>query len=125
MHPRPTGAELAILQVLWEHGPATVREVHERLREDKGTGYTTVLKTLQIMADKGLVRRDETRRAHVYQAKIRRGRTQSQIVREVMDRVFAGSASRLVLHALSTKRASAEEIAEIRRTLDEMEGQAE
>jgi len=125
MHPRPTGAELAILQVLWEHGPATVREVHERLREDKGTGYTTVLKTLQIMADKGLVRRDETRRAHVYQAKIRRERTQSQIVREVMDRVFAGSASRLVLHALSTKRASAEEIAEIRRTLDEMEGQAE
>ena len=125
MRSRPTAGELVILQVLWEHGPSTVREVHERLREDKGTGYTTVLKTLQIMADKGLVRRDETRRAHVYQAKIRRERTQSQIVREVMDRVFAGSASRLVLHALSTKRASAEEIAEIRRTLDEMEGEAE
>ena len=125
MRPRPTAAELAILQVLWERGPSTVREVHEQLREGKETGYTTVLKTLQIMADKGLVRRDETRRAHVYQAKIHRERTQSQIVREVMDRVFAGSASRLVLHALSTKRASAEEIAEIRRTLDEMEGETE
>jgi len=122
---RPTAAELAILHVLWARGASTVREVHERLNAEKPTGYTTVLKLLQIMAEKGLVRRDETRRAHVYQARVHRERTQSEIVRDVMDRVFAGSAARLVLHALSTKRASAEELAEIRRTLDEMEGRRE
>ncbi len=120
MRKRPTAAELEILQVLWTRGPSTVREVHENLNSD--TGYTTVLKLMQIMADKGLVRRDEKQRAHIYEARIARDRTQTQIVRDVVDKVFGGSASRLIMHALSARRTSAEELAEIRRTLDEMEG---
>jgi predicted transcriptional regulator len=99
-----------------------VREVHDELHSGKPTGYTTTLKLLQIMADKGLVRRDETQRAHVYQARVSRQKTQSELVRNLRDKVFGGSASRLVLHALSSRRASATELAEIRRVLDEMEG---
>jgi predicted transcriptional regulator len=119
----PTAGELAILHVLWTRGPSTVREVHEQLNAERPTGYTTVLKLLQIMAEKNLVRRDEARRAHVYRARIPRERTQAQLVGDLVDRVFGGSASRLVMHALSSKRASAKELAEIRRTLDEMEGE--
>ncbi len=118
---RPTRSELAILDVLWSRGPATVREVHEQLNPGKPTGYTTTLKLLQIMADKSLVRRDETERAHVYEARIPRERAQSQLVSDLVDKVFGGSASRLVMHALSSKRASAAERAEIRRMLDAME----
>ena len=122
MRKNPTVAELEILHVLWARGPSTVREVHEELNADRPTGYTTTLKLLQIMADKNLVRRDEKQRAHIYQARTPREQTQSQLVRDLADRVFGGSASRLVMHALSQKRASANELAEIRRTLDEMEG---
>lgn len=119
---RPTPAELEILHVLWTRGPSTVRDVHEQLSAGKPTGYTTVLKLLQIMAEKDLVRRDAKQRAHVYQASVPREKTQSQLVRDLVDKAFGGSASNLVMHALSSKRASAEELAEIRKTLDAMEG---
>ena len=119
---RPTAAELEILQVLWSRGSSTVREVHEQLAAEKPTGYTTVLKLMQIMAEKGLVGRDEKSRAHVYSARVAREQTQSQWVRELLEKVFGGSASSLVMHALSGRKTSAEEFAEIRRTLDEMEG---
>jgi predicted transcriptional regulator len=120
MPKRPTEGELAILGILWQRGPSTVREVHEELNSDPG--YTTTLKLLQIMADKGLVHRDETRRAHVYEAREAPEKTQAQLVHDLVDRVFAGSASRMVMHAISGKRASAKELAEIRKALDEAEG---
>jgi predicted transcriptional regulator len=122
MRKSPTAAELEILHVLWARGPSTVREVHDELNADKPTGYTTTLKLLQIMAEKDLVRRDEKQKAHIYQARIPREQTQLQLVRDLVDKAFGGSASRLVMHALSSKRSSAKELAEIRRTLDEMEG---
>ena len=117
--PRPTPAELEILRVLWARGPSTVREVQEALGPQ--TGYTTALKLLQIMADKRLVTRDETARAHVYAARLAESDTQRQLVRELLDRAFAGSAARLVMQALTSRPASAEEIADIRRLLDELE----
>ncbi|HXG67466.1 MAG TPA: BlaI/MecI/CopY family transcriptional regulator [Blastocatellia bacterium] len=120
--PRPTDNELEILRVLWERGPSTVREVQEALNETKPTGYTTVLKMLQIMTDKGLVRRDEAQRAHVYEARLAQEQTQQQLVQDLLDRVFGGSASRLVLQALATKKkASSAELAEIRQVIDEFE----
>jgi len=118
---RPTETELAILQVLWTRGPSTVREVHETLREERGTGYTTTLKLLQIMTGKGLVVRDDSRWSHVYQAAVAAEETQRQLVRDLLDRVFQGSARQLVLQALSAKRTSKEELGEIRRLLDELE----
>lgn len=119
--PRPTAAELAILGVLWRRGPSTVRDVQEALHDERGTGYTTALKLLQIMQDKGLVRRDDTRRTHVYQAVLAAEDTQRQLVRDLLDRAFNGSAQKLVLQALSTKKASRAELAEIRRLLDALE----
>ena len=119
--PRPTDAELAILRVLWKRGPSTVREVHEALHE-QGTGYTTVLKLMQIMADKGLVDRDERQRAHVYTARASEERTQSQLVTELLDRAFDGSGARLAMQALSAKKSSKAELAELRRLLDALEG---
>jgi len=120
--PRPTDAELGILRVLWQRGPSTVREVQESLNEVRPTGYTTVLKTLQIMTEKGLVRRDEQQRAHVYEAQFAQHQTQRQIVGDLLNRVFDGSASNLLMHALATKKgASAEELAQIRDMLDEFE----
>lgn len=120
--PKPTDAELQILQVLWQRGASTVREVQEALNETKPTGYTTVLKMLQIMTDKGLVRRDERQRAHVYEARLAQHLTQSQMVGDLLNRVFEGSASKLLLHALATKKsASKEELAQIRQILDEFE----
>ena len=119
---RPTDAELEILRVLWERGPSTVREVHESLGDSRGTGYTTVLKLLQIMTEKGIVRRDETERAHVYEARAPREETENVLVGDLLDRAFAGSASALVLRALSTKPASAQELAKIRKLLDDLEG---
>ena len=124
MRKNPTTAELSILHVLWARGPSTVREIHGGLSSEKPTGYTTTLKLLQIMADKGLVSRDEKQRAHIYQARIPRDKTQSQLVRSLVDTVFGGSASRLVMHALSSKKASPEHLAEIRRALDDMEGKS-
>jgi predicted transcriptional regulator len=117
--PRPTDAELAILKVLWEDGPRTVREVHEALSRDKPTGYTTVLKFLQIMTAKGLVVRDEKRRAHVYRTRLSRDETQRMLVGDLLDRAFGGSARSLVMQALAAKPASEEDLAEIRKLLDE------
>lgn len=117
--PRPTEGELAILRVLWKRGPSTVREVQESLGQD--AGYTTVLKLMQIMAAKGLLRRDESERTHVYAAAAPESATQRQLVRHLLDRAFEGSAAKLVMQALSVKRASPEELAEIRRLLSEFE----
>ena len=116
--PRPTDAELAILRVLWEHGAATVRQVHDVLSRDRPTAYTTALKMLQIMTEKGLVRRDETDRTHIYQARLSQEQTQRQLVRDLLDRAFGGSSSKLVMQALATRRASAEELTEIRKLLE-------
>lgn len=118
---RPTDAELGILSVLWDRGPSTVREVHEGLNQTKPTGYTTVLKFLQIMADKGLVRRSEVHRVHVYEAARPRETTQNQLVHDLAARAFGGSPLQLAMRALSTDRASAEELAQIRRLLDDCE----
>ncbi len=122
-HPRPTEGELEILQVLWTRGPATVRQVYEDLAQTKPVGYTTVLKLMQIMHEKGLVRVNKRQRAHVYEAKVRQDHTQCTIVGEILDRVFAGSAARLVMRALQVKRATPEELAEIRQVLDELSGE--
>jgi predicted transcriptional regulator len=119
--PQPTGAELEILKVLWRRGPSTVREVFETLGESKTTGYTTVLKTMQIMAEKGLVVRDESERAHRYEPAAPEDETQRRLVGDLLRRAFDGSAKKLVMQALSTERASAEELSEIRRMLDELE----
>ncbi|MFN0129102.1 MAG: BlaI/MecI/CopY family transcriptional regulator [Verrucomicrobiales bacterium] len=121
MVPRPTEAELELLRVLWERGPLTVRGVHEEVG-GKGTGYTTTLKILQKMTEKGLVRRDESQRSHVYEPAVAAEKTQRQLVRDLVKRAFGGSAGRLVVQALSEKKATSEELAEIRRLLDEMEG---
>jgi predicted transcriptional regulator len=120
--PKPTDAELAILRVLWQRGPSTVREVWERLSATQDTGYTTVLKTMQIMLAKSLVERDEADRSHVYRPAVREEQTQRQLVSYLLDRVFAGSARKLVMQALSVKRASPAELAAIRKLLDELEG---
>ncbi|HEX5043952.1 MAG TPA: BlaI/MecI/CopY family transcriptional regulator [Candidatus Polarisedimenticolaceae bacterium] len=122
--PRPTDAELAILRVLWQRGPSTVREVHEALSDTQDSGYTTVLKLLQIMTDKGLVDRDASNRAHVYTSRYGQDRTQHQLLRDLADRAFGGSPARLVMHALSSTKASAEEMRAIRRLLDQMEKKA-
>ena len=121
--PQPTRAELAILRVLWKQGRCTVRQVHEALRQtqDKDTVYTTVLKLLQNMADKGLVRRDERERTHVYEAVITEQKTQRDLIRDLMDRAFGGSSASLVIQALSVKRASPEELEKIRKLLDKNE----
>ena len=119
--PRPTDAELEILKVLWRRGPSTVREVFETLGENKTTGYTTVLKTMQIMAEKGLVVRDESERAHRYEPAAPEDETQRRLVGDLLRKAFDGSAKKLVMQALSTERASAEELSEIRRMLDELE----
>jgi BlaI family transcriptional regulator, penicillinase repressor len=119
---RPTDSELEILNVLWERGPSTVREVQSVLAGTKDTGYTTVLKLMQIMAGKGLVERDEDQKAHVYRAVGARDRTQRLLVDDLVDRAFDGSAAGLVLNALGSRRASPEDLAEIRRLLDQYEG---
>jgi predicted transcriptional regulator len=120
--PRPTDTELAILRVLWDRGASTVRQVHDELSRDRPTAYTTALKMLQIMTEKGLVRRDERDRTHIYHSRLTREQTQRQLVRDLLDRAFGGSASKLVMQALATKRASAEELTEIRKLIDSREG---
>lgn len=117
--PRPTRSELEILKVLWEQGSVTVRQVHDLLNRERPTGYTTVLKLMQIMAAKGLVRRDESARAHLYRAAIEQSKTQARLVDELVDKVFGGSVGRLVLEALSHQPATASERAEIRRMLEQ------
>jgi BlaI family penicillinase repressor len=120
---RPTDAELEILRVLWGQGPSTVREIHDILNQTKPTGYTTVLKLTQIMADKALVRRNEVQnqRAHVYEASVPKEQTQRQLVGDLVGRAFDGSASELVMQALSAKTATPQELEEIRKLLDEYE----
>jgi len=120
-HPKPTPAELDILRVLWDRGSSTVREVHEVLAETKQMGYTTVLKLLQIMTAKGLVTRNEQSRAHVYEARQPAEKTKRQLAGDLLQKVFGGSASQLMMHALSSKKASRADLNEIRRFLDEYE----
>ncbi|SPF54878.1 Transcriptional repressor, CopY family [Candidatus Sulfopaludibacter sp. SbA4] len=119
--PRPTDAELEILTVLWSRGRSTVRDVHDAIALRKPTQYTTVLKTLQIMAEKGLVRRDEEQRAHIYEASRPREWTQSQLAADLLQRAFSGSAKSLLLGALSAHKVSREELAELRKFLEEYE----
>jgi BlaI family penicillinase repressor len=118
---QPTPAELAILQVLWSRGPSTVREIHEVLAKEKDVGYTSTLKFLQIMTAKGLVTRTEEQRAHIYSANQPAEKTKRQFAEDVLRRVFHGSASQLMQHALSGRRGSKEEIEKLRQVLDEFE----
>lgn len=120
--PRPTNAELEILRVLWQRGPSTVREVHESLRRADPVGYTTILKLLQIMTEKGLVTRDVTARSHVYAAAASQTNTQRDMVSDLVARVFGGSTLGLVLHALSTTPATPRELEQIRKLLDQKKG---
>jgi predicted transcriptional regulator len=118
---RPTASELAILRVLWERGPSTVREVQECLRRGEHRGYTTVLKLLQIMHEKQLVERRRDGKAHVYRARLREAQAQRRLTADLIDGVFRGSAARLVMQALSSKTPSREDLEEVRRLLDELE----
>ena len=117
---QPTNAELAILRVLWREGPSTVRDVHEQLQE-RDVGYTTVLKMLQIMTDKGLVRRDESARSHVYRAVSAEKDVKRRLVADLLDRAFEGSAASLVMHALESQPASADDLAQIRSLLNSLD----
>jgi BlaI family penicillinase repressor len=119
--PRPTDAELEILTVLWSRGPSTVRSVHEVLSARRPAQYTTVLKLMQIMLEKRLVTRDDEQRAHVYAASRPRETTQRQLAKDLLDRAFGGSAAEMMMGALAAHKASKEELAEIRRLLDEQE----
>lgn len=116
--PRPTETELELLQILWQKEPATVREIYDALNLERPSGYTTVLKLLQIMTTKGLVVRDEANRAHVYRAAFTQDAMQSRLLRDLSNRLFAGSAAELALHALSMDSASDAELVEIRALLD-------
>jgi predicted transcriptional regulator len=118
---RPTDAELTILQVLWDRGPSTVREVYKTLNSGKTVGYTTVLKFMQIMTDKGLVERDENCRPQLYRACLPREQTERQLIKDLVDRAFGGSARRLVMQALEVKKASPSELAQIEKLLRKLE----
>jgi BlaI family penicillinase repressor len=119
---KPTTAELELLRVLWARGPSTVRQVHEAIEAEKEIGYTSVLKLFQIMATKGLVRRDENQRAHVYEAQHSATEMKRQLAGDVLRRVFGGSASDLMMHALEGRKTSKQELEALRRLLDEHEG---
>ena len=121
VNPRPTEGELEILHVLWTRDGCTVREVHDVLRPNIGTGYTTTLKLLQVMHAKGLVKRDDAQRAHVYRAAVSKERTQKRFLVDLVQRVFEGSSSQLVLHALGSQHASREELREIRSLLNKLD----
>jgi BlaI family penicillinase repressor len=124
--PRPTDAELAILRVLWRRGQSTVREISDELNRDRSAsaavGYTTALKLMQIMTEKGLLLRDETNRTHVYRTKLSEEKTLRQLVQDLMHRAFGGSAQKLVMQALSAKKASRAELDEIQKMIDQMKG---
>jgi len=119
---RPTDAELRILNVLWRRGPCTVHDVQQALSHSKPTGYTTALKLMQIMHEKGLLKRDETRRPHIYRPQASMDRAKSQMLSDFIERVFEGSTQKLVAQALSAKRTTPEELQQIRDLLDEIEG---
>jgi len=118
-NPRPTDRELTILQILWDNGPSTVRQVNEAMNKDEDTGYTTTLKLMQIMTEKGLLRRDESQFKHIYKHAITEEKTQKQLVGDLLERAFSGSAEKLVMRALSAKKVSKKELAGIRKMLDE------
>lgn len=122
-NPRPTDRELTILRILWDNGPSTVRDVNEAMNEDGSTGYTTTLKLMQIMAEKGLVLRDDSKFKHVYRPALTEEKAQKQLVGDLLDRAFSGSAEKLVMRALSAKKVSAKELAGIRKMLDEFKGE--
>jgi predicted transcriptional regulator len=119
---RPTEGELAILRVLWESGPRTVRDIHKTLNEIRPTGYTTVLKLMQIMTEKGLVERDENVRPQIYRSRYSQEHTQRQLVRDLLDRAFGGSVRTMVLQALAAKKSSSEELEAVEKLLDRFEG---
>ena len=119
---RPTKLELAILRVLWEKGPGTVRDIQARLSETKETGYTTALKMLQIMTEKGLVERDETVRPQVYRTKFSQEKTQRQLIQDLLHRAFGGSVKALVMQAVSTRKSTPEDLEAIEKILDRFEG---
>jgi len=120
---QPTDRELTILRILWDNGPSTVRQVNEAMNEDGDTGYTTTLKLMQIMTVKGLLIRDESQFKHVYKPAYTEERTQKQLVGNLMEKAFSGSAEKLVMRALSAKKISAKELARIRKLLDELKGE--
>ena len=120
--PRPTDKELTILGILWNNGASTVRRVNEEMNKQQRTGYTTTLKLMQIMTEKGLVVRDDSNFQHVYQPAVSEEKTQKQVVGDLLEKAFSGSAEKLVMRALSAKKISAKELAKIRKMLDEMEG---
>jgi len=122
--PRPTDAELSILRVLWEAGPRSVREIQHLMNENRPTGYTTVLKMLQIMTEKGLVVRDESVRPQIYRPRLSRVQTQRRLVTDLLQRAFGGSVRELVLQALATRKSSPEELANIEELLDRLEGES-
>ncbi|WP_242434583.1 BlaI/MecI/CopY family transcriptional regulator [Hymenobacter amundsenii] len=121
MIPKPTESELEILQVLWQHGPSTVRFVNDELSQRREVGYTTTLKLLQLMLDKGLALRDDDARTHVYRAAVREEETQGLLLDKFVDAAFGGSAMKLVMQALGNRRTSREEVAQIRRLLNDIE----
>ena len=123
--PRPTAAELEILHVLWKRGSGTVRDVHDALYREQGSGYTNALKLLQVMHAKGLVIRDDAQRAHVYRAALSKGRAQRRFLNDLVARVFEGSRAELVLQALGGQRASREEISAIRALLDRLDEESQ
>lgn len=119
--PKPTESELAILLVLWEHGPSSVRFVNDKLNEEREVGYTTTLKLMQIMVDKGLARRDTASRTHIYRAAVNEADTQKQLLKKFVDSTFRGSAMKMVMQALGNHQASKEELDEIKALIDKME----
>ena len=119
---RLTDRELTILRILWDNGPSTVRQVNEAMNKDQDTGYTTTLKLMQIMTDKGLLRRDDSQFKHIYKPAVTEEKAQKQLVGDLLEKAFSGSAEKLVMRALSAKKVSAKEMEKIRKMLDEIEG---
>jgi len=122
-NPKPTDTELTILGVLWQRGPSTVREVHEELERSREVRYTTTLKQMQLMHEKGLLERDESNRAHLYRSAEPEESALRRVVGDLLDRVFGGSAEKLVMHALRASEVSEEELQSIREMLDRMENE--
>ena len=120
---RPTDRELTILRILWDNGPSTVRQVNEAMNQDENTGYTTTLKLMQIMTEKGLLLRDDSRFKHVYKPALTEEKAQKQLVGDLLDRAFSGSAEKLVMRALSAKKVSVKELESIKKMLDKFEGE--
>ena len=119
----PTDKELDILSILWNKGPSTVRQVNEEMNKQQKTGYTTTLKLMQIMTEKGLVVRDDSKFQHIYRPAVSEEKTQKQVIGNLLEKVFSGSAEKLVMRALSAKKVSSKELAKIRKMLDEIKGE--